>query len=308
MVAFLLLFCCVIYFIRNKEDERRVIGSVQKLFVYPIKACSSIELTQATINLYGFEYDRQWVLTKERNDEKRFVTQREYPQLTLVKPSFHNNHLYLDAPGMNTFRLPLSGKNNENKRKEIVGVWKDKVEGIDEGDDIAEWFTRFLQPKQDDTLRLMRYAGSRKIKTKHQKEDSYNEVSFADRNPFLIVNQMSLDVLNQTIGGENKYTVARFRPNILVSANQAWEEDTWEKLRIGKSVFHVIKGCDRCKVTTVEPLTGQFDRNEEPLKTIKSKQNNPTIFGQLLTHTKSSVGTKIQVGMQVYLLKKIKED
>jgi len=309
LVAFL-LFCFAIFFLRknsNKEKEiEREVGTVLKLFVYPIKACGSIDLTQGTINQYGFEYDRQWVLTKKRTDEMRFITQRQYPNLTLVKPSFHNNYLHLDAPGMKTFRLPLSDPKNGNRTKEVVGVWKDKVEGVDEGDDVAEWFTLYLNAKEP--IRLMRYAGIRKTKTEYQKEDSNNVVSFVDRFSFLLINKKSVEALNEMIGVKNKYTEERYRPNIFVEANQAWEEDTWEKLKIGNSVLYVELGCDRCKVTTVEPHTGLFDENNQPLKTIKSKQNNPTVMGQLLTHTKNSIGTKIQVGMKIYSLKKIKKD
>ena len=38
-----------------------------------------------------------------------------------------------------------------------------------------------------------------------------------------------------------KATIAmdRFRPNIVVDGLQAWEEDTWKRIRIGSVEFHV---------------------------------------------------------------------
>ena len=65
--------------------------------------------------------------------------------------------------------------------------------------------------------------------------------------------------------------MSRFRPNIVITnTSQPFDEDHWKAIRIGtgpKSViFHVTKGCPRCKQSCTDQLTGE--RGEEPLETL----------------------------------------
>jgi hypothetical protein len=67
----------------------------------------------------------------------------------------------------------------------------------------------------------------------------------------------------------------RFRPNIVVTGCEAFDEDTWRRIRIGDNTFRVVKGCPRCKVTTTDQATaeqgtrlGADGQTAEPLATL----------------------------------------
>jgi uncharacterized protein YcbX len=58
----------------------------------------------------------------------------------------------------------------------------------------------------------------------------------------------------------------RFRPSVVVSGASAWDEDHWRAVRIGEVNFRVTKGCDRCVMTTIDPLA--IKKGKEPLATL----------------------------------------
>ena len=60
----------------------------------------------------------------------------------------------------------------------------------------------------------------------------------------------------------------RFRPNIVITGNKPFAEDTWKRIRIGNVVFENVKPCERCIFTTLDPNTAERSRKGEPLKTL----------------------------------------
>jgi uncharacterized protein YcbX len=78
--------------------------------------------------------------------------------------------------------------------------------------------------------------------------------------------------------------MARFRPNVVVEGADAHAEDGWRRVRIGAVTFDVVKPCTRCVFTTVDPETGNFDPDGEPLATLKQYRRTPAgvTFGQNL--------------------------
>lgn len=64
--------------------------------------------------------------------------------------------------------------------------------------------------------------------------------------------------------------MSRFRPNIIISNTQPFEEDSWKAIKIGtgpnSTILHISKGCPRCKQSCTDQLTGE--RGEEPLETL----------------------------------------
>ncbi len=96
-------------------------------------------------------------------------------------------------------------------------------------------------------------------------------VSFADAYPVLLASENSLAMLNDWIAegprnDEGPLPMTRFRPNLIVRGAAAFDEDTWGRIRIGDAVFRVVKDCDRCVLTTLDPVTG--DKQMEPIATL----------------------------------------
>ena len=93
----------------------------------------------------------------------------------------------------------------------------------------------------------------------------------------------------------------RFRPNVVVAGSRAFEEDYWERIRIGSVVFQVVKPCTRCVITTTDQDTAT--REKEPLRTLSTfrKHGNNVFFGENLVP--ESRGT-IRVGDPVEVLRR----
>ena len=96
----------------------------------------------------------------------------------------------------------------------------------------------------------------------------------------------------------------RFRPNFVVSGSDPFEEDTWKRIRIGSTEFHVVKPCARCVLTTVDQVTG-IKNGKEPLKTLSSYRTHDggVLFGQNLIA--ETAGGEIRVGDEVEVIESV---
>ncbi len=243
--------------------------SVSQIRVYPVKSCGGWSLQEARVIETGFEHDREWMVVDE---DGRFVTQRQCPNMALIAPALQTEKLVLNAPRMPEIAIPIL----TTGPKKSVDVWGDVCAAIDQGDDAAAWLTEFLGKK----LRLVRMAPDfkREIKMKYKKKGD-EVVGFADRLPFLIVSEASVQDLNARLG--EPLPVDRFRPNIVIAGGSAFQEDGWKRIRIGAVTIRVVKQCDRCEITTVNQMTGE--KGVEPLQTLGTYRAAPKgiMFGDL---------------------------
>jgi hypothetical protein len=165
---------------------------------------------------------------------------------------------------------------------------------IDEGPSVAEWLTAFLAVR----CRLVRFPDDAKRRVDPEYAGPNDEVGFADGFSFLLTSCASLDDLNQRLAAP--LPMNRFRPNIVVSGGEAFEEDRWKRIRIDGITFAVVKPCARCVTTTVDQQTGEASR--EPLRTLATFRNvagRGVMFGQNLIHGQS--GT-LHVGAEVAVI------
>jgi len=232
--------------------------------------------------------------------------------MALIQPSFQGNYLCVDAPGMPTLKVPCVGSEQRHSPLREVGVWDDKCPAVDEGDEAAEWFKKFLgNPK----LRLVRIPNdhNRKVESTYQVPETKNIVSFADGFPFLLTSVGSLNSLNSHIQANEKSVdkqilpMTRFRPNIVVDGPDVpFIEDTWKKVKLGDVVLNFVKLCTRCKITTNDQEKGEFQK--EPLATLETfrkgllQGGSEVCFGQNLIHENSG---EIKVGQTVQVLESI---
>ena len=151
-------------------------------------------------------------------------------------------------------------------------VWKSIVDNaIDHGDEVSEWITThvFLSAKKA-RLVFMSQATVRMCNP----DTTKSQVSFADGYPYLIASTASLRDLNKRImqAGGTPVPMTRFRPNIVLDGLHPWTEDTdgaLVKLSPGYAL-RILKGCDRCKVTTIDQIYGTVSKEQEPLKTLRT--------------------------------------
>ncbi|MEW6508198.1 MAG: MOSC N-terminal beta barrel domain-containing protein [Bacteroidota bacterium] len=248
------------------------------LYIYPVKSLGGISLQSAVVTKHGFKYDRRWLLVDE---EKRFITQRTHPQMSLIGVDIKGTAMefYHKLSGSN-FTLDI-----ECRSKCIVDViiWEDNIEAEYVSSAADEWFSDMLKTK----CRLV-YMPEDTVRSVDKKYALNNEiVSFADGFPFLLIGQASLDDLNSRL--QLKLPMNRFRPNIVFTGGNPFDEDMIKSFSAGGITFYPVKPCARCVITTIDQMNGS--KNEEPLKTLSTyrKVNNRILFGYNLLH--SGTGT-----------------
>jgi uncharacterized protein YcbX len=260
---------------------------VTALHVYPVKSCAATSLQSAEIGPRGILHDREFMVT---DPNARFVTQRERPRLALVQPTLADTKLAFAAPGM----PPVSIHPTEAGRRHAVTVWRDTVPAVDQGDDIADWLSAFLQTP----VRLVRMPADsvRRVDPQFAPRPT-DQVGFADGYPLLLISEESLDDLNSRLA--KPLPMNRFRPNVIVrGAGKAYAEDEWARLCIGVVRFHGVKTCARCTTTTTDQATAE--RGVEPLETLARYRRieRGVLFGQNLVHAERgriAVGDRLTV-------------
>jgi uncharacterized protein len=160
-------------------------------------------------------------------------------------------------------RLPLRPVEGVPVR---VTVWHDEVDAMDAGDVAAA----FLEAHLGFPARLVHMPESTHRQAPLSHARAGDRVSFADAFPLLLITQESLDRAGPPAGAP--IPMARFRPNIVVAGASPHAEDSWRKIRIGTVRCDVVKPCDRCVVTTIDPATAEPGR--EPLRTLAGYRRN----------------------------------
>lgn len=246
---------------------------VTGLSIYPIKACAGISLSEVSLTPRGLAHDR-WMMVVDPGG--RFLTQRECPTLGQVKPRLLADALALEAPGSDSLTVPLK---HSGQRREVV-VWKSTCAAIDQGDEVADWFSQYLGR----AVRLVRVADDfHRTLDPHYAPRPSDTTAFADGYPILVLSEESLADLNRRL--EIPLPMNRFRPNVVVSGVDAYAEDTWRTFTVAGLRFEGVKTCARCVVTTTDQVTAQ--RGKEPLATLATYRDSErgVLFGQNVIQT-----------------------
>lgn len=259
---------------------------LSEIIVYPVKSLSGISLSRSEVTPRGLMCDRRWMLVDENG---KFITQRHFAQMSQVNVEFENGHLRFSHKQNNQISFSVTAHQSNNKQFDVV-VWNDIVKAEHVNTEADDWFSEILNVKcrlvymTDESIRFVdkRYAANKEI------------VGFADAYPFLLIGQSSLDDLNTRLA--EKVKMNRFRPNLVFTGGDPFDEDKMKSFEINGIVFYPVKPCSRCVVTTVDQETGI--KGKEPLTTLSSYRtvNNKIMFGQNLLH--NGIGV-IETGMQL---------
>ena len=162
-----------------------------------------------------------------------------------------------------------------------------------QGDANSKWFSDFLGAE----VRLVRIPADhdRVVDQRWTSPKGDQLTSYADGFPYLVASESSLEVArDKTLEGcgENPITIRNFRPNIVLSGFDAWEELLFERAKVGGATLYLTKPCTRCKLTTVVPDKGFFG-GDQPLKYIRDERKS--IFGMNAIHSPQSKGKMVKV-------------
>jgi uncharacterized protein YcbX len=173
-------------------------------YVYPIKSAGGIPLEVSDVDGRGLRHDRRWMLV---DGAGRFMSQRRFPRMALIRVQLERDGLVVEAPGMPSWEIPLQPLAGSLM---LARVWDDLVESLPISDGTDRWFSEFLGLRcrlvylPDESVRPVDPAYGR----------PGDQVGLADGFPFLLISEASLADLNARL--EGSVPMNRFRPNLVV--------------------------------------------------------------------------------------------
>ncbi|HET9172864.1 MAG TPA: MOSC N-terminal beta barrel domain-containing protein [Actinospica sp.] len=268
---------------------------LKSLHIYPVKSCHRVDLESAELEPWGLAGDRRWLVTDAEGLKR---TQRELPRMALIRPTYSaGGGLRLCAPGMPDLELPPVSRAS-GAEEATVTVWRFTGPAARAGAEADAWMTSFLGLPS----RLVRMDDTSVRPTNPDYSRAQDRVSFADGYPLLLASGASLAALNDRIvemGGE-PVPMTRFRPNVVVEGAEPWAEDTWKRIRVGEQSFRVVKRCDRCVMTTVDPELGRFT-GQQPLKALRRFRREGKAVHFAVNLIPDTVG-KLRVGAELEVI------
>ena len=262
--------------------------NISELYIHPLKSARGVPVREMPLDDHGPVGDRRWMLVDATG---LMVSQRDYPHMALIGAERNGDGLICAAPGMPVLHATIPQAGATARLAAIV--WDNEVEVQLAADEAHAWFSQYLGGE----CRLV-----------YQPDDAFRQVnriyapkgtgvSLADGFPLLLIGQGSLDDLNRRL--EPPIEMRRFRPNLVVTGSEAFEEDSWREIRVGELAFSLVKPCARCSIPSVDPETGKM--GNEPMRTLATyrRRGNDIFFGwNVLPRT---IGT-IRIGDPVEIL------
>jgi uncharacterized protein len=268
--------------------------SVTTVNRFPVKSCQGHSVDRAVVEPWGLAGDRRWMIVDEAGAA---ITAREVHRLLLVRPEPDADGILLTSPDA----PPLHVRTPDASQLTTVDVWGSIVQATPAGDQADTWFTKVVGT----SARLVYLDDPTRRPTNPERTRPDDRVSFADGYPLLLTTEDSLTALNDHIAAgrladEGPLPMIRFRPSIVVRGAPAWAEDDWRRIRIGEVEFRIVKGCDRCVMTTIDPVTAISGK--EPIASLARHRrwDGKTWFGVNLVP--DTAGGCVGVGDEVTVL------
>ena len=250
-------------------SQSLVVPTLSQIHVYPVKSTAALTQSHAWVEKQGLAFDRRFMVA---SDEGAMITARKYPQMVKITATLTMTGLVLQYPNKTDLVLQYADFAMVDAS---ATVWNDNFSAYTTTMIANQWFSDII----GHSVQLL-FCGqqSNRVRSKIG-----HNVSFADGYPLLVISEASLAALNER--SRDHHTMAQFRTNLVVSNTDAFAEDGWKRIRIGEVEFEIVKPCARCILTTVDPLTGEFNALKEPLKTMATFRADATgdvFFGQNL--------------------------
>ena len=272
-------------------------GVISQMFIYPVKSCAGIEISESPLSHTGLAHDREWMIVDQ---DGQFLTQRQIPHMVWITPRLTTEALYLSAPEHEEIQIPLHTAGTPKQ----VTVWRDTLEGDDMGDEVAKWLNAFLAVPGKQ-FRLIRF--SPQATRTSAKEWTGNLVApnmFSDGFALLVVTQRALEVFNERLAAEGFEPVdmLRFRPNLILEGLDAHAEDELSHLLLhtaaGQIDLKLVKPCGRCPIPNIDPYTATS--SPEVMETLAGyrrleRMHDAICFGMNAV-VQNGVGLTIRVG------------
>lgn len=241
---------------------------VTALWRYPVKSMAGLAETSLDVGPGGPAGDRRWAVVDAVTGSK--VTAREVRRLLSLRAWPTADGVRIEgASGAIDVAHPLGGER-------VTTDFKQLSHAYDAGDAAAAYLTEALE-------RDVRLVWQRDVADRSSRPDfgglEGEVLSLADAGPILLTTEASLAQLQEWAGPETPLSMTRFRPNVVIDGDVPFAEEDWPKVTIGAQDFRVQHGCDRCVMTTIDPVT--LAGGHEPIRTLNRhrKRDGKVWFG-----------------------------
>jgi len=239
---------------------------LDQIWIYPVKSLPGVRLQSSQAGSRGLLSDRRYMLTDSHG---KFISIRQHSELYKFNVKFDNDILIEHSDQSDGIHLPLHAPHGARLNVEL---WNEAFGAVEPSMEASEWFSTILGEQCH--LVYMPDQAERQISPEWRTGEDL--VSFADGYAYLIAGSGSLADVSQKAGLAED--IRRFRPNIVVSDVEPYDELTWRSFQVGEVVFSGLKPCERCIVTTIDPDT--LESGKEPLRTLaRQKVGNKLVFG-----------------------------
>lgn len=268
---------------------------IENLFIYPVKSCGTIPLTSVEIGPQGFLNDRRWIIVDGAGEK---LTQREQPRLARVDVILADGALTLSSAGHGSVTISVDERPTQSQR---VNVWGDDSPGLIEHGGACDWISSYLGLE----AKILRFDdGDRREVGETWGGTSGATIQFPDCTPLHVTTLSSLAALNEwrREEGIGDSPMDRFRPNIVLSGTEAWEEDSWPALSGPNGIrLDVVRPTSRCRTTLVDQGTADVEANGNlhvltKHRLFKNYVGRPGAFFGVQTLVEGCSGKRLQVG------------
>lgn len=257
---------------------------VHALAYYPVKGCGGIAVEAAEVGVTGLRHDRSFMVVDA--EDGSFRSQRRIPAMAAIQAGVLDDgaRLALSSPGVPELLVPV----DLNAPRRAVSMFGRPIgEGVDQGNEAAEWFSGVLGTKS----RLVRVPPD-------FDRDGWGEtpgkVGFADAHALLVTTVESLADLNRRIvaRGASPVGMGRFRPNIvLAGCTEPHDEDRVRRMTVGETELAYAVRALRCSVPMIDQRTGRR-AGPEPIRTLATYRREP------------AYGNRVSFGMKAAVLRR----
>ena len=263
---------------------------ISQLFIYPVKSLGGVSVAASEITNKGLKYDRRWMLV---DHHLSFITQRECPQMSLLKVQIGNGFLTISDKNFNTSGLIIPFDEFDKGQFDVT-IWNAVCRANGTNKYINQWFSDIL--KINCRLMYMPDETMRPVNTTSGYAPKGKFTSFADAYPFLMLSEESLNDLNTRL--QTPVSINRFRPNLVFNGATPYFEDELEDFKINEVKFTGLENCARCSIISINQDNALISK--EPLKTLSTyrRRGKNVCFGRNVVHSgigKIGVGDKILI-------------
>ena len=240
---------------------------IAALAIYPVKGLRALDVTEAAVERCGLEHDRRWAVIRP---DGRVFTQRDLPLMARIDAQIEPGGLRLECAGHGG-TTAVAGNASVT-----LDIWRTKVAVQAANPEASAWLTRVLGTAC--TLTYLADPTARAVTPDLARPGDV--VSLADGFPLLLTTTASLADLNGRL--EVPVPMGRFRPNIVVDDAISFAEDGWSHIHAGSVQLRLASSCERCKVVTLDQMTGAAGARLEPLRTLtgyRRDERGRVVFG-----------------------------